>query len=146
MVSSSCTDVVRFIRSPFAVFKVCWRWVTIPVAPAMAGTVIRRVPSTLCQRHREHRLALGGMVSSRSRRLVLRSSGRVMTCFMVSISQPRTTFLCSRWRRLCGDFKYRWAPTVLCRPCYSGGRVCRWRGRDAASSVVSLLALLGLYR
>ena len=35
---------------------------------------------------------MGGMVYSRARRLVLRSSGRVRTYFTVSIAQPRTTF------------------------------------------------------
>ena len=92
MVSSSCTGVFRFILRPFAVFNACCRRVNIPTAPAMAGTVFRRVPSNLCQRLREHRLALGGTVSSRASRLDLRSSGRVSTCFAVSIAQPRMTF------------------------------------------------------
>ena len=64
----------------------------IPAAPAMAGTVLHRVPSSLYQRRREHRLALGGLVSIRARRLILRSSGRVRTCLAVSIAQPRTNF------------------------------------------------------
>ena len=58
----------------------------------MAGTVLLRVPRSLCQRILGHRLALGEMVLSRARRLVLRSSGRVRTCFTVSIANPRTTF------------------------------------------------------
>ena len=91
-VSSSWTGVVRFIRCPFAVFKACWSRVNILVAPAMAGTVLRRVPSSLCQRSQEHRLALGGVVSSRARKLVLRSAGRLRNCFTISIAQPRTTF------------------------------------------------------
>ena len=64
----------------------------IPAAPAIAGTGLRRVPSSLCQRLREHQLALGGTVSSRASSLDLRSSGRVRTCFDVSIAQPRMTF------------------------------------------------------
>ena len=91
-VSSSWTGVVKFTRSPFAVFKSCWRRVNIPTAPAMAGTVLRRVPSSLCQRRREHQLALGGVVSSRASKLVLRSARRVRTCFTVSITQPMTTY------------------------------------------------------
>ena len=35
---------------------------------------------------------MGGVVSSRAGRLVLRSSGRVRTFFTVLIAQPRTTF------------------------------------------------------
>ena len=64
----------------------------IPVAPAMAGTVICIVSSNLCQRLREHRLALGGAVYSRASRFDLCLSGRVKTCFEVSIAQPRMTF------------------------------------------------------
>ena len=59
-VSSTWTGVDRFIRRPFAVLSACWRWVNIPAAPAMVGLVLRRVPSSLCQRRQEHRLALGG--------------------------------------------------------------------------------------
>ena len=76
----------------FRYFNAWWRQVKIPAAPAMAGTVLRRVPSSLCQRLREHQLAPGETVSSRARRLALRSSGRVRTCFAVSMSQPRMTF------------------------------------------------------
>ena len=43
----------------------------IPVTPDMAGTVLHRVPSSLCQRHRYHRLAMGGVVLIRERRLRL---------------------------------------------------------------------------
>ena len=76
----------------FRCFNAWWRQVKIPAAPAMAGTVIHRVPSNLCQRLREHRLALGGTVSSRATRIDLRSYGRVITFFAVSIAQPRMTF------------------------------------------------------
>ena len=89
-VSSEWTGVDRFIRRPLAALSVCWRRVDIPAAPAMAGTVLRRVPSSLCQRCREHWLDLGGVVSSRERRLLLRSSGRVRTCLTVLITQLRT--------------------------------------------------------
>ena len=90
--SSAWTDVNRFIWRPLDVLSTCWRRVNIPAAPAMAGKVLRRVPSSLCQRRWEHRLALRGMVLSKERRLRLRSSGRVMTCLPVSIVHPRTTF------------------------------------------------------
>ena len=93
MVSYSCTGVVRFTLRPFAVFNACWRQVNIPAAPDMANTVLRKAPINLCQRLCENRLALGGTVSSRASRFDLRLSGRVGTCFMVSIAQPRMTFL-----------------------------------------------------
>ena len=91
-VSFAWTGVDRFIQRPFDVLSACWRQVNIPSDPAMAGTVLRRVPMSLCQHLLEHRLALRGVVLSRARRLVLRLSGRVRTCFTVSIAQPRTTF------------------------------------------------------
>ena len=93
-VSSAWNGVDSFIRCPFAVLSACWRQVNIPAAPAMAGPVLHRVPSSLCQRHQEHRLALGagGVVSSREGRFCLRSSGRVRTYLTVSISHLRTTF------------------------------------------------------
>ena len=59
----------------------------------MVGTVLRRVPSSLCQHRREHCLELGGgVVLIRARRFLLRYSSRVMTCLTVSIAQPRMTF------------------------------------------------------
>ena len=70
-VGSAWTSVGRFIRRPLAVLSACWRRVNTPAAPDMASTVLRRVPSSFFQRRREHRLALGGMVSSRERRLCL---------------------------------------------------------------------------
>ena len=91
-VNSSLTGGVILILRPFAFFNACCRRVNIPAAPAIAGTVLLRVPSSLCQRLREHWLKQGGTVSSRDSRLVLRSSGRVRTCFAVSIAHPRTTF------------------------------------------------------
>ena len=91
-VSSAWTGVYRFIRRSLAILSACWRRVNIPVAPDMAGTVLCRVPSSLCQRIREHQLALGEMVLSRERRLRLQSSRRVRTCLTVSISRIRTTF------------------------------------------------------
>ena len=80
------------ILRPFAFFNACFRRVNISAAPSIVGTVLRRVPSSLCHRLQEHRLALGGTVSSRASRLALRSSGRVRTCFAVSIAQPRMIF------------------------------------------------------
>ena len=71
-VSYAWTGVDRFIRSPFSVLSDCWRRVNITVVLAMAGKVLRRVPSSLFQCRREHRLALGGVVSRRERRLLLR--------------------------------------------------------------------------
>ena len=50
----------RFIWCPFADLSACWGQVNIPVTPAMIGTVLHRVPSSLCQRRREHWLLLGG--------------------------------------------------------------------------------------
>ena len=61
-VSSAWTGVDRFIWRPIAVLSICWRQVNIPAAPAMARTVLHRVPSGFCQRRWEHRMALGGMV------------------------------------------------------------------------------------
>ena len=92
MVSSSWTGVDRFIWRPLAALSACWRRVNIPAAPAMATTVLRRVPSSLCQCRRENCLALGGLVSIRARRLLLRSSRRVRNFLTVSIAQPRMTF------------------------------------------------------
>ena len=91
-VSSAWTSVDRFIRRPLAAMSACQRQVNIPAAPAVAGTVLRRVPSSLCQRRREHHLALGEMVLSRAKRLLLRSSGRMKNCLTVLIAQLRTTF------------------------------------------------------
>ena len=91
-VSSAWTGGDRFIWHLFAVLSACWMKVNILATPAMAGTVLRRVPSSLCQRRQEHRLTLGGMVSIRERILRLQSSGRVRTCLTVSIDHHRTTF------------------------------------------------------
>ena len=91
-VSSAWTGVERFIRRPFAVLSACWRRVNISTNPAMAGTVLLRVPSSLFQRRWKHWLALGGMVLSKERRLRLRSSRRARNCLMVSIAHPRMTF------------------------------------------------------
>ena len=46
-VSSAWTGADRFIRRPLAAMNACWRWVNIPADPAIVGTVIRRVPSSL---------------------------------------------------------------------------------------------------
>ena len=91
-VSSAWTGGDRFIRRLFAVLSACWRQVNILAFPAMVGTVLLRVPSSLCQRRQEHRLTLGGMVLIRERILRLQSSRRVRTCLTVSIAHHRTTF------------------------------------------------------
>ena len=91
-VSFAWTGVDRFIRRPLGVLSVCWRQVNIFSAPAMAETVLNRVPSNLFQCRRDHRLALGGMVLSRERILRFQSSGRVSNCLTVSIAHSRTNF------------------------------------------------------
>ena len=61
-VSSAWSGLDRFICCPLAVLRVCWSRVKVPAAPDMAGTVLRRVPSSLFQIHQEHLMVLGGMV------------------------------------------------------------------------------------
>ena len=49
-VSSALTGAERFIRRPLDVLSLCWMRVNTPAAPNMAGMVLRRVPSILCQK------------------------------------------------------------------------------------------------
>ena len=54
------TGADKFIRSPLAVLSTHWRWVNMPAALAMAGTVLRRFPSSFFKCRWYHRLAMGG--------------------------------------------------------------------------------------
>ena len=67
------------IWRPLAVLSVCWSRVKMPADPAMEGTVLRRVPISLCQCRHGHQIALGGMVLSRAISFPLWSCGRVRT-------------------------------------------------------------------
>ena len=58
--SSEWNGVDKFIQIPLAVLSACWRRVNMPAAPAMAGTVLRRFPSSFFKCRWYHRLAMGG--------------------------------------------------------------------------------------
>ena len=64
-VISAWNGVDSFIWRPLASLNACWKRNKIPAAPAMADTVLIRVPSSWCQRQRDHQIALGGMLSIR---------------------------------------------------------------------------------